>query len=413
MAFNQFPYSNFHDLNLDWILDQVKNLKTAFSDFRATNTVTAADPIIWNIGNAYPKATMVSDGQTIYISIQPVPAGIALTNTAYWQKVLDLNYTLPMPDPISGKKFLIVGDSISDENINWSTTTNVVWATFFKNYVEQHGGTVVNLAQSGAGFTKTNSLRNTIYKQLQSVTLSNYDSIIVFGGINDVGLEIGNINTTTTGTLTAGLLNCSNLLSSFALTGNVYVITPCKTSLKASTGAVNNTEFTRNVVANWASRNGFIVIDSGEFNGFDYGSQKFETVHIKNEYAEEFANYVIRAIWAGGAAYIPTTTEHYFTPEVTNGTVSSASVILYNNGHLMYQMTGTASGGNVTITVPFSPAHPFYSVQVVGSTGYSTLLNGNTVTIGCASNTGAFRVLLDFWAWNIAPNSIYFPVSGG
>lgn len=34
MAFEQFPYSNFHDLNLDWILGQLKEFQAELTKFR-------------------------------------------------------------------------------------------------------------------------------------------------------------------------------------------------------------------------------------------------------------------------------------------------------------------------------------------------------------------------------------------
>lgn len=35
MAFEQFPYSNLHDLNLDWILSELKNFSGQLDEFRA------------------------------------------------------------------------------------------------------------------------------------------------------------------------------------------------------------------------------------------------------------------------------------------------------------------------------------------------------------------------------------------
>lgn len=32
MAFEQFPYSNFHDLNLDWIIQKVKEAMQGYAD---------------------------------------------------------------------------------------------------------------------------------------------------------------------------------------------------------------------------------------------------------------------------------------------------------------------------------------------------------------------------------------------
>lgn len=37
MAFEQFPYSNFHDLNLDWIISEVKK---AIEGFKALSAKT-------------------------------------------------------------------------------------------------------------------------------------------------------------------------------------------------------------------------------------------------------------------------------------------------------------------------------------------------------------------------------------
>ena len=34
MAFNMFPYSNFHDLNLDWMLNELKDFSGQLDEFR-------------------------------------------------------------------------------------------------------------------------------------------------------------------------------------------------------------------------------------------------------------------------------------------------------------------------------------------------------------------------------------------
>ena len=88
----KFPYTNFHDLNLDWILNELKTLDKTISDFVAINALKYADPIQWNITTQYEKNTIVIDPLTgtAYISVQPVPSGVALTNTDYWTVVFDL-----------------------------------------------------------------------------------------------------------------------------------------------------------------------------------------------------------------------------------------------------------------------------------------------------------------------------------
>lgn len=90
--FDHFPYTNVHELNLDWIMEQLLTLKTTIEQFVSINALKYADPIQWNITSQYEKNTIVIDPLTgtAYISVQPVPAGVALTRTEYWTVVFDL-----------------------------------------------------------------------------------------------------------------------------------------------------------------------------------------------------------------------------------------------------------------------------------------------------------------------------------
>ena len=90
--FERFPYTNFHDLNLTWILSELKTLEHTINEFVSINALKYADPIQWNIVTQYEKNTIVIDPLTgtAYISVQPVPSGVSLTNTDYWTVVFDL-----------------------------------------------------------------------------------------------------------------------------------------------------------------------------------------------------------------------------------------------------------------------------------------------------------------------------------
>lgn len=92
-VFEQFPYTNFHDLNLDWILKKVKDLEQTVSGFTAQNLIKYADPLAWNITQQYEKNTVVVDPASgiAYMSNQAVPEGITLTNTEYWSVIFDYN----------------------------------------------------------------------------------------------------------------------------------------------------------------------------------------------------------------------------------------------------------------------------------------------------------------------------------
>ena len=90
--FDHWPYTNLHELNLTWILEMLKQIDKTMSEFVAINALKYADPIQWNITSQYEKNTIVIDPQTgtAYISVAPVPVGVALTNTDYWTVVFDL-----------------------------------------------------------------------------------------------------------------------------------------------------------------------------------------------------------------------------------------------------------------------------------------------------------------------------------
>ena len=135
--FDQFPYTNFHELNLDWILKALKELEHTIDQFVAINALKYADPIQWDITSQYEKNTIVIDPQTgtAYISVQPVPIGVALTNPDYWTVVFDLGsfvvraaknfantyeaettLTATVSTPAGG--WLVWGDTLYKANVN-------------------------------------------------------------------------------------------------------------------------------------------------------------------------------------------------------------------------------------------------------------------------------------------------------
>lgn len=106
---DNFPYTNFHELNLDWLLKMIKELNNTVENFVALNTIKYADPIQWNITTQYEANTVVVDPQsgTAYISSKAVPSGVALTNTDYWSVIFTL-------DIISANKNITLRDDGSN-----------------------------------------------------------------------------------------------------------------------------------------------------------------------------------------------------------------------------------------------------------------------------------------------------------
>lgn len=87
--FDSFPLMNAYSVNLDWILKKIRELEEYVRNYTAVNNVAYAG--VWDITKQYPQWAIVTDGETSWLSIRPVPAGIPLENAEYWQKLADLD----------------------------------------------------------------------------------------------------------------------------------------------------------------------------------------------------------------------------------------------------------------------------------------------------------------------------------
>lgn len=93
MFWNNYPYSNLHDLNLDWIIRQLFEVKQGLQFVIDNASLKYADPIQWNITRQYQANTVVIDPAygIAYLSTQPVPNNIMITDTDYWTPIFDLS----------------------------------------------------------------------------------------------------------------------------------------------------------------------------------------------------------------------------------------------------------------------------------------------------------------------------------
>lgn len=87
--FDSFPYTNFHELNMEWVLRYVKNLDSKVEEYMAINKISYGGP--WDIRKSYPKWSIVSDNGRAFISIENTPGGVELENEKYWVLAGDLD----------------------------------------------------------------------------------------------------------------------------------------------------------------------------------------------------------------------------------------------------------------------------------------------------------------------------------
>lgn len=82
---DNWPSANLHNLNLDWVLDEVKklgykvdNLEGFFPKISDWNNGE------WDIDHAYNPNEIVTNGNDIYMAKTNVPTGTNINNTDYW-----------------------------------------------------------------------------------------------------------------------------------------------------------------------------------------------------------------------------------------------------------------------------------------------------------------------------------------
>lgn len=94
MAFyDKFPYTNFQEINLDRIIQELITVKEGLQFVIDNASLKYADPIQWKITSQYQANTVVIDPATgiAYISTKPVPDNILITDAGYWTPIFDLS----------------------------------------------------------------------------------------------------------------------------------------------------------------------------------------------------------------------------------------------------------------------------------------------------------------------------------
>lgn len=88
---NEYPYTNIHEINLDWVIKNVQEIRALVDKYIVNyEQITFADPISWDYPVAYPMHTIVLDqSYNAYLSKQDVPSYTQLNNSDYWLQIGD------------------------------------------------------------------------------------------------------------------------------------------------------------------------------------------------------------------------------------------------------------------------------------------------------------------------------------
>lgn len=321
--FNNFPYTNFHEVNTDWIIKEVKTVgeqiasleKKMTADMLAlskqvtkiqedvNNQLEGIDATIAQKASEEvqrlvdegrfdelitPALNQLSKDLQADIASAKDVSNIALVNT---NKTQYLNR-------LKNKSILIIGDSNSDENYASSAgTLTTHWTTEFKKILTSrasgNGATVTNKSKSGSRMVYAKEQLTTI-----NATTTRYDVILIMLGTNDYGhaTPIADFRTT--------LNEISTLLQPHITERQteVYIVSPPKRTLvnRDATSHVPLVAYARELY-NWSTRNGFNFIDCwGKMPELDITSDSSRkrwlidsSLHFSNAYAPIFANWIL------------------------------------------------------------------------------------------------------------------------
>lgn len=226
--FNKYPYTDFHELNLDWVLNMLKELDQEWDEFKVLNTITIAG--VWDISKNYPKYAIVEDGGTGYLALKPVPAGIAINNLDYWlpvgtysSAILDLDTRLTAAEgKITTLQGTVAGHTTQITNLSNKLDVNNIlkgqivyigdsylegftpdgpvtsWGQHLKNIMGKPNDVIIALG--GTSFCNTVGGRNWVTMVDEAYNSSTVDNdkvtLVLFGGgWNEKGYSTAQITT--------------------------------------------------------------------------------------------------------------------------------------------------------------------------------------------------------------------------
>lgn len=83
----KYPYTDIHELNLDWCLAQIATLRVEFDNFAHVNSLKYAGE--WDITKPYSAFSVVDDQGFGYMALKPVAPGTQINDTEFWLMIVD------------------------------------------------------------------------------------------------------------------------------------------------------------------------------------------------------------------------------------------------------------------------------------------------------------------------------------
>ena len=172
MAFwNKFPFTNFHEMNLDWLISTMKDLVNGYSNFTAevTNKIKTQDNKIDTFVDDYTKKV---DKIPQLVQTETIDIMDRYRADGTFSEIIESTYgAVSYLNVLQGKNVVVLGDSLSADRNGVSWVNNL--KTMTKGVLN-----ITNYAVSGAKLAD------------QAEKYSSYsgkvDILVVWCGINDV-----------------------------------------------------------------------------------------------------------------------------------------------------------------------------------------------------------------------------------
>ena len=241
---HKYPYTDLHELNLDWIISKLIQMDAKLTNFVSLNTIKYADPIQWDITKQYETNTIVIDPATgvAYISAKPVPAGVSISNTDYWSVVFDLqqiinNITDNLTFHNNGASPTLLGDVNTGDWILWNNKLYVALANMIAGTALIEGSNIDPASVEQLTKDYTDTLINALYVYiglLSDLTTSDKTSIVnaINSLVSDLATAVNTINNT------IGSLASLNTVDKTSI---VNAINEVLSTVNSAVTAINNT----------------------------------------------------------------------------------------------------------------------------------------------------------------------------
>ena len=415
--FNFFPYTNFHELNADWILKKITEVGEGFVNF-TKEIKTKFDTFTTDINNSFSdftsnmnkkftdftnENTKKVDELSVKIDneIEKIPDMVETNSKEtlnQWKTdgtfngLIEQTYgALNFLDDMSNKKILILGDELS----TYGETYKDRWTWSFKSILENANITLQSYATDGA----TLSSQATKFKTSTFVP----DILIVWCGIHDV------INQTAMSSIRDSLNAIQTKINALNPYCQVYLFSTYKNAVLNV--LIPQTAYWR-AFKNFATKNGWTFVDA--FSSAPIITTEVDTIKNKfyktktDKYFDYSSAYApILARWILQVLISKTPTPYGTYRETINApllnpalnftaafTQSTLNYVIFGTDiikvRLIGNFSGTATGFTPICTLPdfLKPAN----IGIRNLTAYETGENGDDMFIAHVLSDGKIEI---------------------